>query len=947
MIKKLLLIILVASTKLYAENQQGRIVYDATDLTPRQINQRLKNLAKEQNINESQAILNEQNQIVILYQQAQVISKISIEASTRTIEANLTTTLRPFRKAVYSEQLLTQIESALREKLKTSGFFNPTIRFNMNAQNELTVDVYEGYPCRLSQIQVDFRIPSNIKLDLEVGSICHDKIIRSQISEFEEDLADEGYNEARIAQPQFIYNVETNTAILKLTGIVGQRILSEVKSPLKRPPFVSFIIGDDLHTIDNDVTDPDTMRTEITRKFRNSGYHDIKITGQQKKTVNESTVKYRFQVEPGPRYTIEDVQIEGLTAFSKEKALEVMDLYSILDTTPLLSDTLIEAAIENLKGYFGTQGFWNAKIYYPKVIKNPQRKTAKLIFTVKQGQRRLFSDAIFFGNERFVDEDLRSRLGLAKDDVVTWEQIVNFQRDLQNVYREQGYLYTKVKIDLVQSKNTADINTIIKVTIEEGPRVKFGKIYINGLEKTKEYVVRRELKMVENSWYSPEAIENTREALIDLGLFSFVTITAQESSDFSKKTTTIPYTINLRESRPGQVSFGPGFSRQDGGRFSLDASYNNLGGTGRQVFFTGAFSEEITQEDIDRNSILGFKLGVGYIEPYLLDWPVDGVLSYNKYAEAIDQQSEISTSVQATLRKRIIRQSVDIDLSFYTLYRVTRESATASIRRLLLSDEIQIREVGTKGIYDSRDNISWPTAGFIALADLSVAGLVFGADTRYLHWSTTYNHFLSLSDTFVFASSFTLESFSNVLRTETNFDLLPSSLRIRSGGAESNRGFLRNELGPIVRYTDSDGEIETSNIGGTQALNLKLELRQKLSSSLALSYFIDSSNSYLTEEEVALFTAQFADVETPAVLLDNFSYEFTELLSDPSLLWRANYLSYGLALNYITPVGSISVSYGYPLSRCPLAKTCTEKRGNQQFRKIFGGQLQFNVGTYF
>ena len=187
------------------------------------------------------------------------------------------------------------------------------------------------------------------------------------------------------------------------------------------------------------------------------------------------------------------------------------------------------------------------------------------------------------------------------------------------------------------------------MTIEEGPRVKIGKINITGLVKTKEYVVERELRFKEGDWYSPEDIDESRQALIDLGLFSSINVSATDSSDFSEERLVIPYTISVREAKPGQVSFGPGWSLQDGGRFSFDSSYNNIEGTARQVFLNASYSEEKGQEPIKDQSLLGYGLGLGYIEPYIFDLPVNGILTFSQGAEAIEQQWELTKAIQTTL----------------------------------------------------------------------------------------------------------------------------------------------------------------------------------------------------------------------------------------------------------------------------------------------------------
>ena len=299
----------------------------------------------------------------------------------------------------------------------------------------------------------------------------------------------------------------------------------------------------------------------------------------------------------------------------------------------------------------------------------------------------------------------------------------------------------------------------------------------------------------------------------------------------------------------------------------------------------------------------------------------------------MDKLRELTKSLQSSLNRKFKFRGDKLNLSLFALYKITQEEANSDVEALLNSDEIQIRELGVKGIWDGRDNGSWPTRGYIALLETSWADLILGGDTKFFHWSTTFNHFLKLSDTFVFASSFSLESFSNVIRKKKgedtdsdSIDLLPFSERIKSGGAESNRGFSKNELGPVVRYLDSDEQSQLLSIGGTQGVTFKFEVRQRLTNSFGMTYFVDTSNTYLTDKEFDLFSNRLQDIDPDAELSDNFAYDFAEILIDPSLIWTQNYISYGIALNYITPLGSVNASYAYLFRDVRSIRTALKKR---------------------
>lgn len=888
--------------------------------------------------------------VTIRLDPAQIFKEFSIKAITYDISSALEPILIPFQGQINSAETRSRMKEAIVKDLKNKGYFKPKLKLNIvnldYSHIKVNILINEGYPCLISKVETTFAIPKNVEIAIEKNDYCDIKFVEAALKDFESDLTEAGFNQFKIDKPEFIFNEKENTAILKLSGSIGKKVISKVVSPLSNPALVGIVFGDDLHTLDNTITDPNTMRTEILRKFRDLGYHDVKITESFVSYPEEDEILYTFFVDPGPQYVISEVQLEGIVSIDHDEALQSMDLFSVINTSPLLTDKIVSDAVDSLSNYYAERGFWDAKVYYPKITKNKQSQKARLVFNIKEGRKRVFNNLVIRGNKAFSEDEIREHINVERDQDLAWKTIIDFQQKIKEMYRQQGYLYTKVKLDLIHSTHFREVRTTLSLILEEGIRAKFGVISVAGLRRTQEIVVRRELTIEEGDWYSPEALDDTRQALIDLGIFSLVTISPSVSTDFIEEKPVIPYTVHIKESRPGQVNFGPGWSLQDGGRFTLDASYNNIQGIGRQVFFSGSYTEEINQDPIGNNNLLGYNLGIGYVEPYLLDLPVNGILTYNQYADALEQQRELSRSVKSTLTRSFRFQRDRYSLGLFALYKITQEEAEQDVEILLNSDEIQIREFGVTGNWDSRNNNSWPTKGGILLLEASRAALIFGADTEYWHWSATLNRFYSINPIFVLAASINLESYTNVVRTDSN--LLPSSERIKSGGAESNRGYKRNSLGPIVRYVNADGVEQTINIGGTNSASLKLEVRQLLSSSFGLTYFLDASNTYVTGKEAADFNSRFADSpDSEASLEDNFDYDFFEYLQRPQTIWEQNYISYGLALNYITPFGTVNASYGFPLSRCPSGKQCYESRGNQNYRTWWGGQVHFNVGTNF
>lgn len=889
----------------------------------------------------------ENDEVVFKLTPAHRIAGFRIETLTRRIARKAKDVLHIYRGQVDSKELRQKIIVDLKKLMQQEGYYDPTL--SIAEQNHiLSIRIDENYPCLIRKVQFEFSLPKDVSFDVSVGSVCLEDAINEAVRQFKKDLTEKGYNSFRILPVKIDYDRKSNSAIVNIPGSLGKIYRSEVNSTVQNSVFIDNLLGDKLHSIDPSISDPNAMKAEIESNFEREGFREAVVDDPVKLDQGKDVVNYSFYVNAGPKYYIEDVQLSGIRLESTQDALSSINLISSLSKKPVLNEENIRYGIEDLSSYYQNKGYWDAKVYYPLISKVSGNSGVKLNYRVEEGRRRVLERIIIRGNRAFSESYLLDLVDIQPSEALLWENVYELQRLIKNTYRQSGYLYTKVKIDLIQNRRFQNILTTISVVIEEGARVKFGEVSISGLTNTKELVVRRELAFRKGDWFSPAKVEQSRQALIDLGLFSLISITADNSSDFTAEKTFIPYKIVVREAKPGIVSFGPGWSLYRGGRFSLDSAYNNVDGYARQVFANASYSEELHQSTIGNRMLLGYNLSIGYVEPYVFNQPVKGVITLGQSASAKTEQWEVTKTVKASLQHKYLVGRKKLQSEVFTLFKATQEEASAETSQILNTDEIQIRELGFGTTWDGRDSVSWPTRGQIIKLRVSWADFVLGGDTKYFHWLFSTGHYFQLSDNFVFASRILFDSYSNVIRSEESLDILPSSERLESGGPETNRGFRQGDLGPVVQYTDD------IRIGGTQAFNFTLEMRYRVTSSMGLTLFIDSSNSFLTQEEAtnfqrALDDSNLGDVDgaSDPILVDNFHYEFEDLISDPSFIWKKNYSSWGVSGSYFTPLGSVNVSYGFPFERCPIQGNCSVPRGNQQYKKIRGGQLQINVGTSF
>ena len=635
----------------------------------------------------------------IIIEPEAIIKAIKITTLTRDMRREMYNTAQKFRGYVDSPKVIDAIKAEINSKLKQHGYYLPEIRFSSTATPggvKYTFEVEENQPCLIRAVTYGFALPATIDSPIQRGDICDLQAINDSISSIEEELSELGYNQLKILKPQIEFDQQSNTALVMIPGTIGKKILYKINSPEKAPAIVGFLFGDDLNSIESSITAPDSMRTEILRKYREQGYDDVVVSEAKVQYPSADSIRYVFNVQPGPQYRITAVQVEGLTAMNQEDAVDAMGLYSNLGNSPLLTQEIIQQAREALISEYNRMGYWDTKVNYPRITKNPETGATRLIYVVNEGRRRIFSGLEFQGLESIDAEDLADFLPAKMNEALLWSDIASFEKQLRDEYRKLGFLYITLNIDLLQQRRFRDIQTKVMVRIKEGIRVKIGDIEIQGLSKTDEQVIRRELRFESGDFYDPKAIERTRQALVDLGLFSSVSLRPRDATALTERRQSIDYILQLREARSGTLTFGPGWSLSEGGRFSIESTYNNLNGEGRQVFAKAGYSEERNQTAIGNKTILGSAFGLGLVEPWLADFPVDGTITFNQTTEAVLEQWEITRSFDASLSYQIRDSGPKKEIELYSTYKTTKIEANESAKELLVisQDDVNIREFG-------------------------------------------------------------------------------------------------------------------------------------------------------------------------------------------------------------------------------------------------------------
>ena len=572
------------------------------------------------------------------------------------------------------------------------------------------------------------------------------------------------------------------------------------------------------------------------------------------------------------------------------------------------------------------------------------------------------------GNTSVSSDSLRSLLKVQEGEPIDRGKILELESSVKKIYFDQGHLYISSSVEVTAVPVRKSLVTDLTVRVKEGPRVRIGDIKVVGLVKTDAKVVTRELRFATGEFYDPEALESSRKAISGLGLFRSVQIYPTDRSAMAETVEDLDITVEVRETRPGNVSFGPGWSLNDGWRYNLDVSYNNILGEGRQLLTQGGYDQEVNQKAISSRTLVGRRFSVGYLEPYLLDLPIDGTVSFSAKAQA-EEFWTLNYAGEVGLTHRFRDLLPNSSITLYHGRKITQEEGRQSQKISLVSTgNIRVGRVGVRTFVDRRNDIAWPTDGFTVAGDASWARYNLGGDLRYFRWEAQHNRYLQIYPKWVFAIGLSLAAYEDVQRNtdDADRDVLPASERLKAGGADTVRGYRERSLGPIARYqevSEVDGKptgIAQDYIGGSRRTVLKTEVRHLFSEHFAGTTFVDSGNVFFSKSEIDKFRSlydfsaeQDPSQETKPAIEDNIGYDFDELVTNPQFFYTRHYVSTGIAVNYLTALGSINLAYGIPIYE-PKSPRCEQfpdrycfKRGSESEIWLLRGQVHINVGASF
>ena len=609
----------------------------------------------------------------------------------------------------------------------------------------------------------------------------------------------------------------------------------------------------------------DTIEQELRRQFFNQGKYDVRLTTEVT-PLERNRVAISILINEGDTAKIKKINIVGNKSFPDDELMDdfesrVGGWLAFFTKEDQYSRQKLSGDLEKLRSYYLDRGYINFNVDSTQVAISPDKQDIYITINVREGEIFTISDIKLTGNLVLDAESYFPLIQLRRGEAFSRRQVVSSTDRINERLADQGYAFANVN-------NIPEIdeeNKTVSVTyfVDPGQRVYVRRIDVEGNRRTRDRVIRREMRQMERSWLSNTKIILSRERLRRLGFFEDITI---ETPAVPGSQDEMDVIVKVKEQPSGSLSGGLGYSDTQGVTLSASVTEDNFLGTGKRVSVT------FNNSKYNKNYMLS------YHNPYAT---IDGIsrgftLSYQEtdYEELniSDYRTDTSTA------------SVNFGLPLSDFNRVNAAFAIEGIKfqpGALPPQEIQefVEREGEDFLdfnlsaswrHDSRDSAIFPTRGVSqrVVADLTIPG----SDLQFYRLSYNYRQYIPLYKDYTFSFRGDVGYADGYGKTEE----LPFFENFFAGGEKTVRGFKTNTLGPKDSFGDP--------LGGNIKLVGSMELFapppfDELEETLRMSTFFD-----------------FGNVFDSTVDFDEIRY------------------SVGVGVTWLSPMGAMTLSYGVPLN---------------------------------
>jgi len=590
-----------------------------------------------------------------------------------------------------------------------------------------------------------------------------------------------------------------------------------------------------------DIYDPRKVEKSVAaikKAYAEEGFYAADVVS--KVDVNddyEATVT--FEVKEGEKVLIRQIRFEGNTVFTDAQLKKVMEtkerwFLSWLTGRGTYKEEVLQNDLEIIADQYYNKGYIQVKVRQPLITLDEDKKYMDVLIEIREGEQFRVGELNVQGDLLKSKEEILALAKLKPGDIFSRQQLRQDVFAINDLYADHGYAYVNVS-PLTQIDAEPRVVDLL-FEIEQGVQVNIERIQVAGNTKTRDKVIRREMKLVEGDLYSASKMKESRRRINNLGFFEEVDVATSKGSDEAH----MNVDVDVKERPTGTFSLGFGYSSVDGFIGQGSVTQENFLGRALKLNLAASLGGKSTTYQL------------GLTEPYFLDKNLTlGFDLYKTEREYVDFSKktfggDVKLGFPLTENTRTFflyryeeKEIFDVDRDASSLIRDQAGESTLS----------SITGTVTR---NTTDYYLDPTRGSVSQISAEFAGLggtekfaKYIADQRFFHpykWGTVF----SLHGQIGYIQSVGGEE-------------IPIDERFYLGGINTIRGFKSRQVGPRVRVArqivDAAGNVTATGddfefIGGDKQAYFNLEYTFPLLKDMGLKgvLFFDTGNAWSEDE---------------------------------------------------------------------------------------------------
>ncbi|MBI2167142.1 MAG: outer membrane protein assembly factor BamA [Candidatus Omnitrophica bacterium] len=600
----------------------------------------------------------------------------------------------------------------------------------------------------------------------------------------------------------------------------------------------------------------------IRKKYGSKGFRFVEIESEV--DVNEKTKEATvfIHILEGEKYKIKDVRFDGVQAFKLKKIRKLMKTKKdTWITSGVFNEEKFQKDLDRIQLFYQQEGYLDVKVS-PKFDYDAANRKIVITILIEEGTHYVTGEVKIEGAELFPESEIWETLEMLPGTTYSQYYLANDLDRIRRYYFERGYVDARIVPDVKLNRDTGKVD--LRYRIKEGDLYFVDKVVIRGNKKTKDIVVRRELRIRPGDKIDGEKIRKSVQRLEDLEYFEEVTHDFEPGSAANRK----DLVFRVKEKRTGELSFGGGVSSIDRFVGFAEISQKNFDLLNFPRF-TGAGQKLSVRA---RVGTIAQNYEVNFVEPYLFGRKISlGVEGYNTRRDNLNvdfDESRLGFGVNLSkafgdtfrLGTGYTLESIKLDNISSDAPKVVRDfEGSTTLSRFRLSQN-----------WDTRDSMINPGRGLLFSLQEELVGSFIGGEEDFYTLQANYTHYWTLFKKHVIEFRFRIGTSQDFGDSDT----VPVFDRFYAGGLGTVRGFNYRRVGPL----------EAGDAVGGQTLNV-----------INLEYTFPLP--YLEILKAAVF------VDVGQVHEDSYGLDFGDYA-----------ISVGPGIKVKTPIGPLAFYYGLPIA---------------------------------